>query len=177
MRISPVLIFIFCLKSLMFSQQTFAVTENELQKIIECKSDYDTYEEVWDNHKTILKKLGWTDTSDPDSITIYTYEHIKPIEIFNKSTQKIGILGGGIVAYFPKEETQPLSQLLNISNDPKLESTQFFVGEKLINSQKETKYKITVHKKIIMIGLDDIAIGCNFQFDHDEVEKRARFEQ
>lgn len=155
MRISPVLIFIFCLKSLMFSQQTFAVTENELQKIIECKSDYDTYEEVWDNHKTILKKLGWTDTSDPDSITIYTYEHIKPIEIFNKSTQKIGILGGGIVAYFPKEETQPLSQLLNISNDPKLESTQFFVGEKLINSQKETKYKITVHKKIIMIGLDD----------------------
>lgn len=177
MRISPVLIFIFCLQSLMFSQQTYAVTENELQEIIECKSDYDTYEKVLDNHKTILKKLGWTDTSDPDSLAIYTYNHTKPIEIFNKSTQKIGIFGSSIVAYFPKEETLSLSKLLNISNNPKLESTQFFVGEKLINSQKETKYKITVHKKIIMIGLDDIAVGCNFQFDQDEVEKRARFEE
>ena len=175
MRLSSVL-FSFCaILPFITLQQASATTTEELQEIIECKTNAHHYREFTGDYEEQLQKLGWKRKEDPEQPLLYIYQHKNPIQLFNKPTKEIGLTGNAVVAIYRDTSVQTLSKQFGISQIPEFKMLPVFRGEKLIATEPATEDSFTTYKKLVLSELKGkstlVVLGCSYEPDRKEMEK------
>lgn len=158
-------IFLLCF-GFAISHSAFAVSEKNLQDIIECKTDFDGYYELGADYEEKLNALGWhKDTEETGFLQIYTSKALH--QFFGMKTNKIALSGNTIVAMFPQTALETLKNTYKIEKDNSL-PFPYFKGEKLLTKTENESFSLT--KALVLTDLVDpgkqthiTAFGCSYR--------------
>ncbi|NHB58045.1 hypothetical protein G9F32_08420 [Acinetobacter sp. 194] len=158
----------------LMQQNTFALSTDELQAIIECKSDTDHYQQLIEDYEKNLSQLGWKRNDDPEHPLLYIYHHTKALDVFGQPTQEIALAGQAIAAVYRNKDYKPFAQKFAISQHPDFVNIQIFRGEKLVRTEPATPDRFTFYNKLVLSELTGKSpmsiLGCSYEADKAEAE-------
>lgn len=157
-----------------FAAPQNSLTTQQLQNLIECKSDVDGYHAFGENYEQQLKQLGWQRKDDANQPFLYIYKNKQPLNIFGHPTQEIALAGQGVVAVYRNTDYRPLAKELSIQQHPEFVGIPLFRGEKIIKTEPATADRFTFYHKLVlseMTGKSPMSIlGCTYEPDRAEVK-------
>ena len=160
------------LTSVTFAEHSF--NTQQLQNLIECKSNVDGYHAFVENYEQQLKQLGWQRKDDANQPFLYIYKSKQPLNIFGHPTQEIALAGQGVVAVYRNTDYRPLAKELSIQQHPEFVGIPLFRGEKTIKTEPATAERFTFYHKLVlseMTGKSPMSIlGCIYEPDRAEVK-------
>lgn len=157
-----------------FAQNGSAITTQQLQDLIECKSDATAYTAFTENYEQSLAQLGWKRKDDPHQSSLYLYQHKHALDVFGHPTQEIALAGQGLMAVYRQPDYKAFAKQLSIQQHPDFEGISVFRGEKLIHTEPATADRFTFYTKMVlseMTGKSPMTIlGCTYESDKAEFE-------
>lgn len=157
-----------------FAKNSAAITTQQLQDLIECKSDATAYTAFTEDYEKSLAQLGWKRKDDPNQPFLYLYQHKQALNIFGHPTQEIALAGQGVMAVYRQTDYKAFAKQLGIQQHPDFEGIPLFRGEKLIHTEPATADRFTYYTKMVlseMTGKSPMTIlGCTYEFDKAEFE-------
>ncbi|QIO06997.1 hypothetical protein [Acinetobacter shaoyimingii] len=162
------------LTTLFIHQSSYAISNDELKAIIECKSNTDHYQELTEDYEKTLSQLGWKRNDDPEHPLLYIYHHTKALDVFGQPTQEIALAGQAIAAVYRNKDYKPFAQKFAISQQPDFVNIQIFRGEKLVRTEPATPDRFTFYNKLVLSELTGKSpmsiLGCSYEADKAEAE-------
>ena len=167
-----------CFSSMSFADAAF---NQNLEKIIECKSTLSGYNDLGWEFEADLKKNGWKKIGKE---TDYTYQSAQPIQVYGMQANQINLVVGGILAVVNNQDTAKLAQQYQIKQHPLFEGMPYFSGEKIVKTDPETDTAEKSFRKMtlaepspeLQTGAKKTFIGCVYisEDEHNQQEEAIK---